>query len=431
MPHQPPPWKKYRAKSDEKSEYEEVEIVDDDDEPDEQWGRWNHSWWKHDRDEEAREDDKDATCSSSNNKKAVTTPRRRRTATSSGGHKDGRSDHADTEPTMQFWRGMLGMQGEPAKDMQAAPPQVLEEVQRCAMATEHTQFVALLSSWSRFALLLMAEINKAIMDAHRRQQSNRQQWTKKPRKNDRPSGTPVFRGMLRWQEAFDLLPPRRRSTRAALVLEYLGGSAHAAHGSSVIGEHITAVQNLLLAMAPSQDGVVEDVDVVWSQEVWEQIRSTLDAAMLAATASQVGNPKPKRGHNAAGLSSQTDNARHLRLRVFNGSDAALGGCTVEAPAQTSLMRVEIGREMDGESVTNHTGNCVLPMNGPASMNITILPAICQDCFELWSSGVLSDEDVLQRMGRAGLEAFRDRWIADAVETMAVSPVTSDENGQQA
>ena len=154
--------------------------------------------------------------------------------------------------------------------------------------------------------------------------------------------------------------------------------------------------------------------------------------MLGTTALQAGNQKPKRGHDAAALSSRPESTRRLRLTVLDGSGTTLGRCQVEASGQASAMRVEISSEIEGEGETRHNGSCVLPSGESSNVNLTILPTMRHSCFELWSSGVLNDDDVLQRMGRAGLEAFRDRWIAEAAEqTMEVSPVTSDEEGEQA
>ena len=124
---------------------------------------------------------------------------------------------------MQFWRSTLGIQGHPENEMQAVPDEILTAVRQHALHEGADQIVALLSSWSRFAVLMLAELNKAIMDAHRQQQVNREKWTKHGGDGDDKgrdegqgdetsmmqrsltSATPVYDGMARLQEAFDLL----------------------------------------------------------------------------------------------------------------------------------------------------------------------------------------------------------------------------------
>ena len=269
------------------------------------------------------------------------------------------------------------------------------------------------------------------MDAHRRQMANRRKWSKKnhegnddadggePDKGDgegdvtrlmqRSSSTPIFGGLLRWQEAFELLPPRRRSTRAFLILEYLEKSAHFRLGSGVLGVHLRAVRDLLTAMGPTREVAVEDTDVAWSVEVWGQMQKGLDAAMLELTTS-----RPERGGRKRVKDEQGTSSRNIRLKVSDGMGAELGGCCVGGVVPDATLRVEIHHDAEGVTSSSSNGqsvtfgSCVIPNTADAPVSVSILPAVQRDVCELWNAGLLDGAEVANRIGDGGLAAFVDK-----------------------
>ena len=380
------PW---RAKDKEDSK-ETIEIVDEDkeDEDDEYWGPWNESSWGKRYDKDCEQ----SASASTNNKKTSAVPRRRRTATSSTG---GTRTAPDTGgAAMAQWRGLLGIPD--YGECRAVPERQLEAIRAYAMDMTMAEFTELMSNWARFIALLLAEVNHSLMRTRKMQEANKEKWTLPSKKDHegedkggRPDGdasslmqmnkaAPVFTLMRRLRASFDLLPPRRQRTRAAILLRRLYDSGHFRHGKRVLEPYLTSLETLLQAYGRAEETAVEDVDEAWCDAVWDDVLEALNTVMRGGGDSEgrakivkrqkVGESQPlqlPRGpHLSEGLQPT------LQMSVASMTGSVVGTCTVPMREEGQPYQVRLEHRAEG-----------MPS---CSTDIQILPGSAEQMYQLWS-----------------------------------------------
>ena len=290
---------------------EPIEVLDDADD-DECWEEWDQSWWHSESTNKSEKEEPSA--SSGNSKRACTSPTRQRRATSS--HPEG-SPEMDMASAMALWRNLLGMPDYGTSGVQAMPDQQLDVVYNFAMTTPAPDFLQLMAGWNRFIVLIMAEVNHALVRAQKEQAKNRQAWLKNDPPNDKDkkdgsegdsksmmqvsSGTPMFSQMAALQDSLQALSPRRRAIRAFLLLQHLRGSGHFLHGRHALCAQLRAVEELLMAQHPVQASAYEDCDVQWCREVWQGLLEAMNRILLNTESAQRLSVPKKRPRQASTL----------------------------------------------------------------------------------------------------------------------------------
>ena len=404
---------------------ETIDISEEDDE-DDQWWPWNDTWWSRKADEEASP--------SANSKKTSSPPRRRRSAASS---KDVAIVSPDPGPTMGMWRNLLGLPDYGESKMRALPEQQLAIVQQHALALSPPEITQLLASWGRFIALLLAEVNHCIMESQRKQAANRERWMLPEKKHDKgnddepgghPEGghgdasslvqghrpTPVFSQMRKLRQGLELLPPRRRGMRAFVLLQRLRASAHFRHGPSVIGAQLNAVARLLQETAQAPEEAVEDVDIAWCEAAWDELNEAFNHAMVqAAPQMEEGRKRPLEGNDVEMPATQ-----RISMAVVDAAGMEVGSSAVQTGASTGPWRVRVEHVEPNATDAQETAAASMastPMAASSSLDITVIPSVVQQLYELWERGLVSDIAVCARIGLSALDGFRERFQQENIE----------------
>ena len=332
---------------------------------------------------------------------------------------------------MAQWRGLLGMPDYGECRVRAVPDRQMDAIHQFAMATSAADFTELMSNWARFVALLLAEVNASLMRARKLQEANREKWSmpsKRDDKNDdqedKPDGedivsmmqtnkpVPVFTLLRRLRQSIELLPPRRRSTRTALLLQRLFSCGHYRHGMRVLEPYLRAL-------------AVEDVDVAWCEAVWDNILEALNAALLQEADKTRANGARKRKERAE---DGAGSGQVVRMEVTNGTGTAVGACSIPVPDSTQPLSVHLQHMSAASSAMNQ-------------VSLQVLPSSADQMFQLWCAGILTDVAVCARLGLGTSGDFRDRLAAlqrpdgvvhpeEGLESPHGSPVTDvAENAQ--
>ena len=333
---------------------------------------------------------------------------------------------------LETWRQLLQIPGDGTPPgVQALPVTVQAAIQQATVIASPEEMVSFMQGFSRFISLLIAEVSRAI---HRGQGEQKALWTKRDDKDGgadkdentlmQMPGLPAIMASIKQQ--LHAQPADKAHRRTQALMAQLRLSAYRRFRRVHLERRLRFIEASVDGPGISCDSVQEldAEDTKWATEQWQLVSAALGRAMVATAGGRHSPAHPK----ASRKRKQLERMEQMEWEGTSGlyitardpaTHATLAMAHLEVPQGMSAMQVTVRYQKGAASSADGTSaqafGAIMPLDmGPVEAPMVFQPGqapdpeegTIMDYFAVWSQGLMSDDELKDKIGEEGLRLYQ-------------------------